>query len=393
MISVEEAKTLVNQNVFPLNQVEINVDDALDFYLAQNIIAPISVPSFNQSAMDGYAFSFGNINNQLPIVEEIAAGDTRIVEVKPTQAVRIFTGSNVPNSCDTVVIQELTEVVDGKLIIKDEGLKLGGNIRFKGSQIKKGSIALEKGTKINSATVGFLSTLGITKVNVYKSPRVTIIATGDELVKPGKKLEVGQIYESNTFMLNAALNKMNINPTIVLIEDNKAATQKAVSDALANNELLILSGGISVGDYDFVKEALELNGVKKKFYKVKQKPGKPLYFGKTDTSYIFALPGNPGAALTCFYQYVRVAIDKMKGSQDAGLSKLNLPIDRELIKKEGRAVFYKAHTNFKSVSILEGQGSDILKSFALANCFVYVKPDVTLINKNELVEVQLIEDV
>jgi len=393
MISVEEAKTLVNQNVFPLSQVEINVDDALGLYLAKAIIAPISVPSFNQSAMDGYAFSFENISNQFPIVEEIAAGDTRIVEVKPTQAVRIFTGSNVPNSFDTVVMQELTEVVDGKLIIKDEGLKLGGNIRFKGSQIKKGSIALEKGTKINSATIGFLSTLGITKVNVYKSPRVTIIATGDELVKPGKKLEVGQIYESNTFMLKAALNKMNINPTIVLVEDNKAATQKAVSDAIANNELLILSGGISVGDYDFVKEALELNGVKEIFYRVKQKPGKPLYFGKTKNCYLFALPGNPAAALTCFYQYVRISINKMKGSKTDNLAQLNLPIDKALIKKEGRAVFYKAHTDFKSVSILEGQGSDILKSFALANCFVYVKPDVTSINKNELVEVQLIEDV
>ncbi|MGB0888314.1 MAG: gephyrin-like molybdotransferase Glp [Vicingaceae bacterium] len=393
MITVEQAKELVNNNVFPLEVIEIGVTDALDFYLAADIIAPISVPSFNQSAMDGYAFSFKNINEQLPIVEEIAAGDTRKIDIKPTEAVRIFTGSNVPNSCDTVVMQELTEVVDGKLIVKDTGLKLGGNIRFKGSQIEKGSIALEKGTKINAATVGFLSTLGITKIKAYQTPSVTIIATGDELVKPGNNLEVGQIYESNTFMLKAALNKMNIEPKIVLIEDNKEATLKAVSEAMANNELLIISGGISVGDYDFVKEALELNGVKEVFYKVKQKPGKPLYFGKTKNCYVFALPGNPAAALTCFYQYVGVAIRKMKGAENADLAQLNLPIERDLMKKKGRAVFYKAFTNFKTVKVLEGQGSDILKSFALANCFVYVKSNITSIKKNEIVKVHLISNV
>jgi molybdopterin molybdotransferase len=390
MISVEEAKELVNNNVFPLGVKQVSVVNALDYYLAEAIIAPISVPSFNQSAMDGYAFSFENIDKKLPIVEEVAAGDIREIEINSNEAVRIFTGSNVPSSCDTVVMQELTEIVDGKLIVKDIGLKLGGNIRTKGSQIKEGSIALEKGTQITAAAVGFLSTLGFTTVKVYESPKVTIIATGDELVKPGNKLKVGQIFESNTFMLQAALNKMNINPTIVLVKDSKEATQKAISTALTKSDLLLLSGGISVGDYDFVKEALEINSVEEVFYKVKQKPGKPLYFGKTKSCYVFALPGNPAAALTCFYQYVSVAINKMKGSQNSSLSQLNLPIDRELIKKEGRAVFYKAYTDFKTVTILEGQGSDILKSFSLANCFVYVKPEITSVNKNNIVEVQLI---
>jgi molybdopterin molybdotransferase len=390
MISVEEAKKRVNQHVFPIGIKMISIVDGLDFYLAEAIIAPISVPSFNQSAMDGYAFSFANINEALPIVEEVAAGDMRAIEIKATEAVRIFTGSNVPSSCDTVVMQELTEVVDGQLIVKDEGLKRGGNIRFKGSQIKKGNIALEKETKINAATVGFLATLGMTTVKVFLSPSVTIIATGDELVKPGNQLQVGQIFESNTFMLKTALNKMNIEPEIILVKDNKEATQQAISASIANGEMLLLSGGISVGDYDFVKEALEFNGVEEVFYKVTQKPGKPLYFGKTKSCFVFALPGNPAAALTCFYQYVSAAILQMKGAQRTALTQLNLPIDKALIKKEGRAVFYKAITDFKTVTVLEGQGSDILKSFALANCFVYVKPAITSIHKNEIVEVHLI---
>ena len=390
MIAVEEAKELVCSNVFPLEIIEVNVVDALDFYLAADVVAPISVPSFNQSAMDGYAFSFECIKEQIPIVDEVAAGDSRNIKINKNEAVRIFTGSNVPNSCDTVVMQELTEIIGGKLVVKDSGLKQGGNIRFEGTQIKAGSVALEKGAQINAATVGFLATLGITKVKVYQSPKVTIIATGNELVQPGNQLRVGEIYESNTLMLNAALNKMNINATIVLVKDNIKATQTAISEALEKNQLLILSGGISVGDYDFVKEALAYNGVEEVFYKVKQKPGKPLYFGKTKKSYVFALPGNPAAALTCFYQYVRVAIAIMKGSKKLDLPKISLPIAKELIKKEGRAVFYKATTDLKKVTILEGQGSDILKSFALANCFVYVKPEVTFINQNDLVEVQLI---
>ncbi len=390
MISVEQAKELVKQHVAHLSMKEISVVDALDFYLAEDIVAPISVPSFNQSAMDGYAFSFENINEEIPVVDKIAAGDIREVEIKKSEAVRIFTGSNVPNSCDTVVMQELTEIVDNKLIVKDEGLKFGGNIRVIGSQIKGGTIALEKGTKITAATVGFLSTLGITSVKIYEAPKVTIIATGDELVKPGNQLKVGQIFESNTFMLKAALNKLHIEPEIILVEDDKKATQLAISNALSNSDVLLLSGGISVGDYDFVKEALEINGVEEVFYKVKQKPGKPLFFGKTKSCYVFALPGNPAAALTCFYQYVHIAISKMKGSNNTVLPQLNLPINKELVKKEGRAVFYKAFTDFKTVTILEGQGSDVLKSFSLSNCFVYARPEVTSINQNDMVEIHLI---
>ena len=273
MISVEQAKKLVIENVSSLSIKEIDVSNALDYFLAESIVAPISVPSFNQSAMDGYAFSFENKNEALTIVGEVTAGDTNSINLKTIEAVRIFTGAKVPESCDTVVMQELTVIVDGKLTIKDEGLKYGGNIRVKGSQIKKGETALAIGTKITPATVGFISALGIKKVNVYETPKVTIIATGNELVKPGTDLKEGQIYESNTFMLKATLNKLRIEPQIILVEDDKEQTQQVIADALSNSDLLLLSGGISVGDYDFVKEGLENNDVEEVFYKVKQKPG------------------------------------------------------------------------------------------------------------------------
>lgn len=390
MILVKQAKKLINKNVFPLPIMENIVTDALDSYLAEDIIAPVSIPLFNQSAMDGYAFKYCDINQPLNIVDEIPAGDTRTTAIKDGETVRIFTGSKVPASCDTVVMQELVEINNGKLYINDKGLIQGGNIRVKGNQIEKGSIALKKGTKINAGAIGFLATLGITKVNVYQKPKAVIIATGSELVKSGEKLAEGQIYESNTAMLEAALKKKGIQPTIFVVKDNKEGTSKVIAEALKNNELILLSGGISVGDYDFVKEALENNDVKEVFYKIKQKPGKPLYFGKTEKSYIFALPGNPAAALNCFYEYVNMAINILMGNPQIDLTTISLPISKSYQKKTGRANFLKAKTDFKTATPLDGQGSDALQAFSLANCIIYLSEDTEVINKNENVEVHLL---
>jgi len=388
MISVKQAKELIKINVIPLSIIELNVIDSLDYFLAESIVAPISIPPFNQSAMDGYAFRYEEKNQPLRIADEVAAGDLREVNLE-SGAVRIFTGAKIPEGFDTVVMQELTEVKDGFLKVKDDGLKYGGNVRLKGSQIEIGNVTLEKGTQITAAGIGYISALGLTKVKVYKLPRVAIIATGNELVKPGNELKEGQIFESNTFMLQAALNKLMIESTITVVEDNQLVTQNAIEEAIRNHDLVLLSGGISVGDYDFVKLSLEKLGVEDVFYKVKQKPGKPLFFGKTAGCYIFGLPGNPAAALSCFYQYAYPSIKLMMGGENVFLPKIKFPISKKLIKKEGRSVFYKAYTDYQSVTILDGQGSDMLKTFALANCFVYVSDEVEQINKNELVEVHL----
>ncbi|MGB0882065.1 MAG: gephyrin-like molybdotransferase Glp [Vicingaceae bacterium] len=390
MVSVEKARELIKTTVFPLKTVEVKVADSHGLYLDEDIIAPVSIPLFNQSAMDGYAFKFEDVNNPLTIVDKIPAGDTRVIDINKGEAIRIFTGSKVPASCDTVVMQELIEIKEGKLIVKDSGLKLGGNVRLKGNQIEKGSVALKKGAIINAGAVGFLATLGITEINVYQKPKAVIIATGSELVKPGEKLAEGQIYESNTVMLEAALKQKGIAPTIFVVQDNKNETSKVIAEALKNNDLVLLSGGISVGDYDFVKEALENNGVTEVFYKIKQKPGKPLYFGKTEKSYVFALPGNPAAALNCFYEYVSMSINIMIGNPQIDLPIINIPISKTYTKKIGRSNFLKATTDFKTVTPLEGQGSDALQAFSLANCIIYLPENDTVINKNELVEVHLL---
>ncbi len=390
MISVEEAKELINKSIFSLAVKEVRIIDALDHFLIESIIAPVSIPLFNQSAMDGYAFRFDEKNSPLKVVETIPAGDTRIVKINEGEAVRIFTGSKVPDCCDTVVMQELTEVKGDLLSVKDEGLKLGGNVRTKGNQITVGELALKKGTKITAGAIGFLAALGIENVKVNQSPKVAVIATGSELIKPGNDLKEGQIYESNTFMLQAALNKLNIEPQIITVKDDETETVKAIEAAINNSDLVLLSGGISVGDYDFVKSALDQLGVEDVFYKIKQKPGKPLYFGKTASTYVFALPGNPAAALSCFYVYVLSAIKLMMGSAGTELKSLPLPVTNSFSKKAGRANFLKGVTDFKTVTILDGQGSDALQSFAMANCLVYISEDVTSIKQGEVVQVSLL---
>ncbi|MDF1672289.1 MAG: molybdopterin molybdotransferase MoeA [Vicingaceae bacterium] len=390
MISVKEAIEILKANCNKTEIVEVSLPKSLNLFLAEAIYAPINVPSFNQSAMDGYAFKFEDLESEFAIVEEIPAGDIRTVDIKEGEAVRIFTGAKVPDSCDTVVMQELTGVIGDKLVVKDVGLKLGGNIRKEGHQIRQGDLALEKGAKINPAAIGFLASLGITKVQVYQKPRVTILATGNELVKPGNPLQKGQVYESNTIMLQSALNNIGIQPEVVFLLDDLEQTKSAIKKALISSDILILSGGISVGDYDFVKPALEANGVEELFYKVKQKPGKPLFFGSKEDSLVFALPGNPAAALNCFYMYVLPAINIQLGNPKPLLPKTELPINQSYKKKSGRAEFLKACTNGINVDLLEGQGSDVLLSFAKANCLVFLSDEIVTLEQNDIVEVFLL---
>lgn len=390
MISVPEAIQIVKANSLK-GQVEIlPLSDCLNRYLAEDVYAPINVPSFNQSAMDGYAFKFEDVGSELHIVEEIPAGDIRTISVEKGQAVRIFTGAMVPDSCDTVVMQELTDVVDEKLFVKDAGLKMGGNIRKEGHQITKGDLALKQGSKINPAAIGFLTSLGLTEVKVCQLPNVSILATGDELVKPGNSLEKGQVYESNTLMLKGALNEYGIEPEIISLPDDFEKTKEAINAALKNSDILLLSGGISVGDYDYTKPALEENGVEQMFYKVKQKPGKPLFFGKKENKLIFALPGNPAAALNCYYVYVSIAINSFIGNPNSELDKQIGSIQREYKKKSGRAEFLKAYVNNGKVELLGGQGSDVLMSMANANCLVFLPNEKEQLNAGEEVEIYML---
>ncbi len=306
--------------------------------------------------------------------------------LKPGQATRIFTGAAVPKSADAVVRQEDTNV-SGTTLKVDPLPKAMANIRPQAEQITEGEVALKTGQNISPAAIGYLSTLGIERVPVYKKPSVAILITGNELIKPGQPLEFGQIYESNGQMLKAALSDLGLDNTeIHRVKDDYEETKSLLKSLLETNDVLLCSGGISVGDYDFVGKALLELGVEQVFYKVKQKPGKPLFFGKKNEKVVFALPGNPASALTGFYVYAIPALQILMGKSKIGLGRVKKQISQDFLQKGDRAQFLKAHISDNQVEILEGQSSAMLYAFTQANALAYVPSEVSAYKEGEEIE-------
>ena len=301
MIAVEEALRLIQEEQNVITETEtIATQEALGRVLSKSIQALIALPSFRQSAMDGYALHIGT-GLTYTVVGEQKAGDAKTFDLKAGECVRIFTGAAVPDTANAVVIQEKVKRFETKIELENLP-QLGQNIRAQGTQIKKGSFPLEKGQVLNPAGLGLIQSLGIQKVKVFRKPRVCVIVTGNELLPPGSTLSEGKIFESNSLILKAALHQIQIEPQIITgVPDQLEDTEDVLKEAFATSDLVLISGGISVGDYDFVGKALQNLGVKDIFYKVRQRPGKPLYFGKKGNTFCFALPGNPASTLTCFY--------------------------------------------------------------------------------------------
>lgn len=373
MISVKDAIEKIKNTTEKGSVCRININEALNHTLAKEILSPISMPPFNQSAMDGYAIHIHK-DPTYALIGEIKAGDTSKFDLQPGQAIRIFTGGAVPNGANAVVKQEIVIRKDNTISIS-EPIKIDANIRPIGEQVQQNDLAFKKGTFLNAGAIGYLATLGLTEVEVYKKPRITIIATGNELTKPGQKLDLGKIYESNTFMLQAALKSTGFEANILTVEDDYDATRNTIQNALNKSDALILTGGISVGDYDFVSDALNEIGVQNIFYKVKQKPGKPLYYGKLNKKAIFALPGNPAAALSCFYIYVLSALNGMMGNENGGLKSIQLSLKSTYKKSPNLTHFLKGKMEGNEVEILPAQSSAMLSSFVRANCIVVAEEE------------------
>lgn len=390
MISVEEALSSVRENIHPSAKVKTSkLADALFSVLAEDIIAPIHMPPFRQSAMDGYALQLTN-SNEYNLVDEVKAGDPHDPVLKKGEAVRIFTGARVPETSDAIVIQENVRLESGKVIL-NTAVSPNDNIRPKGEQVAKGSIALKIGTPLNAAAIGFLASLGITEVVTYEKPSIAIVVTGNELTEPGLPLEPGKIYQSNGVMLTSQLRKLGYNQIANhQVADNFDKTVSVLNALIEVHDLVIISGGISVGDHDYVAGALKKIGVKELFYKVNQKPGKPLFFGRKDDTMIFALPGNPAATLSCFNMYVLLALEIYSGNTGFSLIRTRARSRSILRRKAGRPQFLKAIYRDGTVEILEGQNSSMLQTFALSNAFVFVPESVENIEINDEVEIILL---
>jgi len=386
MIEVKEALEIVAANNNAMPRQKIKVQKARGYVVAETIYSPISMPPFRQSAMDGYAFTH-SIRHQYDIVGISQAGDHSNIKLKQNEAIRIFTGAYVPDDADTVVMQEHVMANTDSILIAQMPEK-NTNVRAKGEQIGKGDVVFEPNTLLTPAAIGFLACLGITEIEVYKKPKIGILVTGNELVEPGKKLKKGKIFESNSIMLQAALETIGIEKTKVYrVKDNLEATKKALKSILKKNDIVLISGGISVGDYDFVKEALLKNGVEELFYKINQKPGKPMFFGSKKDTLIFALPGNPASSLTNFYIYVLPALKNKMGFYEIHKPKVVRKLNSEIKNDTGKTLFLKAKYDETNVTILDGQSSAMLNSFAIANGLVIVEQDVENIKEGQLVTI------
>ncbi|MDU8885075.1 molybdopterin molybdotransferase MoeA [Yeosuana sp. MJ-SS3] len=390
MISVNTALSLLNNNIDSLNTIESKqLVHSLGHVLSEDVFSPINMPPFSQSAMDGYAINLHE-SKVYNVIGEVKAGDQHQLKLKEGEAIRIFTGSPVPESANAIVIQEKV-MVNNKTIKIEEVIDLGANIRNIGEQVKNGDIALKKGTKLSPASVGFLISLGITEVKVYCKPNIAIVVTGNELIDAGQQLTHGKIYESNSNMLKTALEKFGYSKiTIHKVDDNFNTTYNKLNEVINKNDMVLVSGGISVGDYDFVGDALQKLDVEQLFYKVNQKPGKPLFFGKKDKTTVFALPGNPAASLTCFYIYVLTALQIMSGHLEFSLNKVEAFSVSNFKKTGDRAQFLKAIYKNGIVEILESQNSSMLHTFAISNALVYLPEDQNEIKIKDKVETILL---
>lgn len=394
MVSVNEAKDkiIAYSATLPVESRELSL--SVNYVIAEDIPAPISLPSFRQSSMDGYALHHEDITATdivLRIAAEAKAGENTVQFVERGNAVRIFTGAPVPEGATAVVMQEHASREGDTVFIREFPVSEGKNIRNIGQQIRRGDVALPAGTLLSAGGVGFLAGLNINEVKVYRRPKIGLLLTGDELVEAGSEIRHGQIYESNSVMLRAALEREGITDiTILHAEDNLQATKEALDILYRNNDVVLASGGISVGDYDFVGTALAELGTETIFYKVKQKPGKPLLFGKKEQKLFFALPGNPASSLVCYYEYVLPAIRSLCGRKDCFLKAIQMPIARDYSFTGERDEFLKAMVTESGVLPLDGQESFAIRSFALADAIIYLPSEQRDVKSGDLVEVHLI---
>lgn len=375
MISPDEARRLIAETAPDTRKMSVKVVDALGMVLAEPAVAPYDHPFFDQSAMDGYAVRFADLRPETPlkIAGEIPAGTTALPECRNGEALRIFTGAPVPESADSIVIQEHTRRQGDELFILKIQTEPGKHIRKKGEQIKKGAHALATGTVINPATIGYLASIGISDVEVYARPEVALLTTGNEFAKPGEDLRPGLIFESNGAMLKAALQQSGIQATHSVCGDDAATISKRINEMALKHDVLLITGGVSVGDYDFTPAALEAAGFRIVFHKINQKPGKPLLFAVRDNTIAFGLPGNPRSVLSCYYLYVYELLQRWAGIPNPGMTESHRELAEAIENPTGKTLFLTAQiVDDDKIIPLQGQNSHMLQSFAEADALIEI---------------------
>ena len=392
MLSYQEAFEKIIENSLPLKATRVPLRESMGLTAAQDIVSPEPFPRFDNSAVDGYAVSkIESPEKTLKVQAEIPAGEVLKGHLKIGHAVQIFTGAPLPRGTWAVVMQEETQRANGTLrILKTP--KRGENIRFRGEDFQEGRVLARKGTFLQATHLALLAAVGHTEVLVQPSPRIAILATGSELSDVKGRLRPGKIRDSNTLFLEMLVRQAGGMPfPLPSVGDIPRNIRAAVRKGL-QSDLFIISGGVSVGKYDFVKEALEEEGVKEIFWKVNIKPGKPIFFGKKKRTLVFGLPGNPVSVFVTFEEFVKPAILRMLRRSPAPESWIQGNLT-EGFQNGNRLHFIRVRcwsgkSGYKILP-LRGQGSHQIGELATANALLRVDPN-TVLKKGERVSVKMI---
>jgi len=399
-LSVEQALAQIDALITPVEEtITLDLTEALQHVLAEAITSPINVPPHRNSAMDGYAVRAEDLSAsdtvELKIIGTAFAGNPFTGSVANGECIRIMTGAQVPTGADTVIMQEHVERHEDRLRV-GPGHQTGQNVRYPGEDIAKGDVVLEPGTLLRAAEIGLLASLGIPAIKVKRKLKVAFFSTGDELRPVGEPLAAGQIYDSNRYTLHGML--MGLNVEIIdlgVIPDDPHAVEDAFLQAARVADAVITSGGVSVGDADYVQQTLDKLG-HVNFWKIAMKPGKPLAFGKIKQAMFFGLPGNPVSVMATFYQFVQPALRRLMGQTRVMPVIVKLPCSEALKKRPGRTDFqrgimeYDADGNL-SVRSIGMQASHILSGMSHANCFIILPREWGNVEPGTLVDVQPFE--
>jgi molybdopterin molybdotransferase len=400
---VAKARELIATFLTPVGAVErVHVRNALGRVLAADVVSPLAVPGHDNSAMDGYAVLFSDLKPEgetlLKRVGESFAGKPWGGTISAGECVRIFTGGVMPQGADTVVMQERASE-DGKGVHIGAGAvrKAGENRRFAGEDLKSGQVVFRAGQRVRPAELGMIASLGIGEVSVYRKLRVAFFSTGDELKSIGTPLSAGEIYDSNRYTLHGMLTRLGCEVIDMgVVEDAPDKLERAFVTAAESADVVITSGGVSVGEADYVKKLLDKLG-EVVFWKIAMKPGRPLAYGKVRNAHFFGLPGNPVSVMVTFYEFVRDALLILQGQREAApLPMFKVALSAPIRKVPGRTEFQRGILSADgnggwTVRTTGDQGSGILSSMSQANCFIVLESTIGNVAVGELVDVQLLE--